>query len=168
MPKEKTKPNVIVKQKGNQIAQPNKSNVSNKKQVLSEKKHIIIAGCRNEKKTVKILELLESLDPSKHIIVQGGCTGVDTIAKHFATDLGFEVITENAAWDNRESKTYNPKLGYDPKAGPDRNKLMISKYKPKKVFIFHNFIQNSKGSKGMQSLCEKYRVPYEIRGTIEG
>jgi hypothetical protein len=114
--------------------------------------HIIFSGDRDYKDTYTIINTLQKLDSQKDIIVQGGCRGVDTIVKNEAIKLKFQVKTENAKWEE-----------YGKSAGPKRNRLMLEKYKPiSKVYLIHDHIEKSKGTKNMLNLCKKMKIPYEI------
>jgi hypothetical protein len=127
-----------------------------------KKQNIIFSGDRHCKKSEVIESILASLDPSAHRIIQGGCSGVDTIVKEHAQKLGFEVVTAFANWKNTTSPTYSKELGYDPNAGPARNLNMITDYPPSMVYLVHPSINTSRGTKNMMSQCKKLNVPYKL------
>ena len=117
--------------------------------------NVVFSGDRNCIDVECIRDLIETqLDPKRHILIQGGCTGVDSIVKEVGEDLGFEVITENADWDR-----------YGLAAGPIRNQLMLDRYDPVHVYLFHDNIEYSKGTKNMRNLCIAGNYNYSIHKT---
>lgn len=78
------------------------------------------------------------------IIIQGGATGVDDIARMWAENHHVPCFTYPAEWS----------LG--PSAGPKRNKYMLNSSKPDLVLAF----PGGKGTANMVSLAKKggYRV----------
>ena len=143
----------------------NEKEINKKIKEEEEKRVIIFSGDRNCKESSQIIDVLKSLDKEKDIIVTGGCQGVDKIVENEAKRIGFKVLIEKAYWNNRKSQTYNTSKGYDPMAGPRRNQRMLNKYKVKKVYLFHNFIQNSKGTKDMMEKCLHQNIPFELKRT---
>lgn len=85
------------------------------------------------------------------IIIQGGATGADNLAKKAAIELSLSYSEYKPDW-RRHGKG----------AGPRRNQLMIDSEKPNIVVAFHSNIEESKGTKDMISKAIKYNIPYEI------
>jgi hypothetical protein len=73
-----------------------------------------------------------------------------------AAQLGIPVLRFPAEWR---------KYGHN--AGPLRNIQMLSEGKPTLVFAFHDFIQNSKGTKHMVNAARQAGVPTEIIQSIK-
>jgi hypothetical protein len=71
-------------------------------------------------------------------VISGGCRGADTLAVLAAKELGFDFRVYPANWSK-----------YGKSAGVRRNQAMIDIEKPILVIVFHDDIDNSKGSKDM-------------------
>lgn len=110
---------------------------------------VVVCGDRHWKdsKTIKrrLLEL-----PSETIVVEGGCTGADLMAREIALSIGLEVVEFPAAW---------AKFGNA--AGPIRNLKMLGTG-PILVIAFHNDIGNSKGTKHMVREARKQKIDVEV------
>lgn len=114
---------------------------------------VIISGDRNwddlDLRT-KMRQLLVQMPPGVEII-HGGCRGVDMMADQLARELGFVVKQFPADW-NKYGRT----------AGPIRNKEML-KYASEKisaVYLFHQHITDSKGTKNMMNQAQSAGVPF--------
>jgi predicted Rossmann fold nucleotide-binding protein DprA/Smf involved in DNA uptake len=87
--------------------------------VLNNKMKVIVTGGRNygqtEDEIIALFNALESLSPT--IIIQGGASGADSLAKAWGIAAGLEVITVAADW-----KTYGKS------AGPIRNRKMLTEH----------------------------------------
>jgi len=90
--------------------------------------------------------------PSDTIIVEGGCDGVDTMARNLALNMGFEVVTFWAAWKK-----------YGLSAGPRRNIKMLDT-KPSLVIAFHDDLSKSKGTKHIVTEARKRGIETEVIG----
>lgn len=93
--------------------------------------HLLIAGGRDygDKKEVcrvlnKYLKRVDSVRNSL-LIIQGGATGADNLARLWARDNGVPCITMDAAWSF-----------YDNAAGPIRNDWMLKFCKPTHHYTF--------------------------------
>ncbi len=75
-------------------------------------KTVIITGGRDYQDTAKMSAVLDFLSPD--VVVEGGARGADSLAHLWCIKTGTTNITVNADWS----------LG--PKAGPLRNKKMLS------------------------------------------
>jgi len=119
---------------------------SNKK-INIEKEYIVFSGDRNwnkEKDSLDtVIKVLNELDSKKHILVHGGCKGLDLMVDKESKRLNFKVISCSADW-KKDGK----------KAGPIRNSTMLKDYNPRIVYCFHNNIENSKGTKDMVNKCK--------------
>ncbi len=93
---------------------------------------------------------LAKLQPGS-VIIQGGATGADAMAKHIGQELLFLVITYDANWDYQHRA-----------AGPIRNSAMLRDGKPELVLAFHEDIEGSKGTLDMVTKAIKAGVPTEV------
>lgn len=115
------------------------------------KTHVLFSGSRDWTSKDSVIATLKTLDAKKHIILQGGCKGLDVIAKEQAHIMGFEVVTVMADWDN-----------FRKSAGPKRNEKMIREYDPKKAYLFSADIEHSIGTRNARDLCKRFKVPFTI------
>lgn len=116
--------------------------------------NIIISGDRNATQSKMLALIIGGLDPKIHRIIQGGCRGIDIIARDIALELGFKVVTIEADW--------RPNGKYDRSAGPRRNAEMLKQYPPDHVYLFHDDIEHSTGTANMLWLCEKAGVKHTL------
>jgi len=84
-------------------------------------------------------------------VIEGEAKGADTFGRLWAEARGVPVEAYPAGWAQ-----------YGHRAGPIRNKQMLSEGKPNLVVAFHNDIENSKGTKSMIFLTKKDKIPYII------
>lgn len=115
---------------------------------------VLICGDRNwsDEDMIRrdIEELYQEHGDELHII-NGGAKGADHIAKNLALNMGIRVSTFPAEWKR-----------YGRAAGPIRNQEMLDE-KPEQVRAYHDFIQNSRGTKDMVERAKKANVPTIIR-----
>jgi hypothetical protein len=104
------------------------------------------------------------------LVVQGGSTGADAIAKDWAgyQDGAVDCATEEAFWDDLSHpdaliRTRRDGTKYDANAGPRRNQLMIDKYKPD-YFIS---VSGGSGTADMGRRCHAARIPGVIYRGID-
>jgi hypothetical protein len=105
-------------------------------------------GCTKED---EIKKQLQELDKNKYIIVTGDYPGVEKIAYKQAKKLGFETRMIKTDWS----------LGKE-KAKVKRNHRLVEKCDPKHVFLFHNYIQNSRFTKNMMDICLLDGIPFTL------
>lgn len=104
--------------------------------------------------------------------IQGGATGADAIAKRYADLLeqqdpkNVTSLTFPAKWNehDREGRTKVPcRCARDADrckvAGPRRNQQMLDEGRPDVVFAFHDFIDNSRGTKDMVKRADAASIP---------
>lgn len=116
---------------------------------------IIIAGSRTWADSAPINELVHQLDKHNDVIITGGATGVDSIAHAIALGLGFETMVFTADWKKHGRA-----------AGPIRNKDMLTIGKPDKIFVFHNDLKNSKGTRNLALQAIGMKIPvYDMTDT---
>lgn len=115
---------------------------------------VIVCGSRDwsSDKDSAIRERLFDL-PCDTIIVEGGCDGVDTMARNLALNMGFEVVTFWAAWKK-----------YGLSAGPTRNIKMLNTG-PSLVIAFHDDLSKSKGTKHIVGEARKRGIETEVIGS---
>lgn len=109
---------------------------------------VVIAGDRNWSNFKVVENYINSL-PVETTVIEGDCKGADKIAGYIASKRGMRVVKFPADW----------KLGY--KAGPIRNRKMLDQ-SPEKLVIFHNDIENSRGSKNIRNQALKLGIPVEV------
>lgn len=95
---------------------------------------VLVCGSRDWVILGPIMARLEKL-PKLSTIIEGGCEGVDKLARTAAMVLGHDVIEFPANWKGRGLP-----------AGPYRNRLMLD-LKPDLVIAFHEDLASSKGTK---------------------
>lgn len=76
-------------------------------------KEVIVTGGRDYDDYIMVEEVLEFLQPD--VIIQGGATGADGLARIWADENGVECFTFEADWEKHGKS-----------AGPIRNKEMIT------------------------------------------
>ena len=111
--------------------------------------HIIICGDRNWKNYESILNFVKTLDKNI-IVIQGGCSGADLLAKKASQECGLVCVTMNANWKK-----------YGKVNGPLRNEQMLE-ISPEFVVAFHSNIEDSKGTKNMIELAKSASIPVMI------
>ena len=110
---------------------------------------VLICGDREWCNRSVIMKVIQELKPK--IIIEGGCRGVDTLARECANILHIEVHEYRAEWQR-----------FGRAAGPIRNKEMIEEGRPSLVVAFHNNLDKSSGTKNMVKQAKKYYIPVKI------
>lgn len=85
---------------------------------------VIVSGGRNFSDRRRLIEVLDSLRPID-LIIQGGASGADLMAREYAEARNIEVQTFHANW-NEHGKS----------AGPRRNRSMCEKNKDATAVFF--------------------------------
>lgn len=100
-----------------------------------------------------VLKKLSEVQQQKGVtcVIEGEATGADTLGRFAAERLGIDVLKFPANW-----RVYGKSAGYI------RNQQMLKEGKPTLVLAFHNFIENSKGTKHMVNIATKAGVPTEV------
>lgn len=115
---------------------------------------ILVCGSRDFPDKDMIRKVLAEYTPFDITIIEGGARGADTLAREVAEEIGFKVREFKAQWDKHRKK-----------AGPIRNKLMLTEGKPHLVYAFYTDRETSKGTKNMvhQALAAGVEVrEYEL------
>lgn len=114
---------------------------------------ILVCGDRLWSDFDTVLKKLSEIQQSKgiEVVIEGEAEGADKIGAAAAVRLGIPVLKFPANWK---------KYGHN--AGPMRNLEMLSEGKPTLVLAFHDFIQNSKGTKHMVNAARNTSVPTEV------
>lgn len=109
---------------------------------------VLICGSRNYRNAEAILKRMKDL-PDDVLIIQGGAKGADSLAKMYAKDLGYDVVTFEAEWNV-----------YGKAAGNIRNTHMLDKGQPTLVIAFVADPTHSPGTANMvlQALCAGIQV----------
>lgn len=113
-------------------------------------KRVLICGDRgwtNGRLILKYLKYLQAFGGTK-VVIEGECSGADSLARKAAEELGLEVAPFPANWKK-----------FGRAAGPIRNQQMLDEGKPTYVLAFHNDIEHSKGTKDMVARARKAHIP---------
>ena len=94
-----------------------------------------------------MLSILAKL-PGPHLVIHGGCIGVDTIAGEVAKEEGWEVKVYPADWAQGK------------KAGPIRNIQMAVEGRPDYALVFLS--PESRGTKHMLTVLEDRNISYTL------
>lgn len=120
---------------------------------------ILICGDRKWNNPQLILETLSQehqRDPVE-VVIQGEAQGADIMGRAAAERLGIPVLSFPADWRKHGRS-----------AGPIRNRTQFKEGRPTLGLAFHDFIENSKGTKDMVIVMRTAGVPVRIvtsRGT---
>jgi len=111
---------------------------------------LLICGDRNwsDKKFIRLK--MSKLRPGT-IVVHGAAKGADSLAGEVAEEMGFEVHPYPAAWGV-----------FGRAAGPIRNTQMLDEESPDAVWGFHDWIENSKGTRDMMRQAQRRGVPFVL------
>lgn len=137
---------------------------------------VLICGDRdwpraNEGPIVALVSGMYAAYGPEIVFIQGGARGADGIAKRYADllqdqDSRVTSLTFPARWKehDREGVTKVPCRCAQSKttcnaAGPRRNQKMLDEGRPDVVFAFHDFIENSKGTRDMVQRADAASVP---------
>lgn len=81
-------------------------------------------------------------------VIHGDCRGADRMAGDWARANGVEEIACPADWKN---------LGHA--AGPMRNRGMIVMHRPDAILVFHEDLENSRGTQDMVNQAKRAGLP---------
>lgn len=114
---------------------------------------VLICGDRNWENFQLIIDTLSKIQQERgvEVVIEGEAKGADTCGKVAAERLGIPVEPHPALWRK-----------YGLKAGPIRNREMLKDGRPTLVLAFHNYIENSKGTKDMVNTARAAGVPVHI------
>jgi hypothetical protein len=114
---------------------------------------VLVCGGRDYSDQAKLYRVLDAyharIGPSM-LVINGGATGADTLAREWAVDRKVDHLTLYARWDL-----------YGRSAGPIRNRRMARK-KPKLVLAFHSDLAMSKGTRDMVRVAEKMKIKTKV------
>lgn len=107
---------------------------------------VIACGGRHYANTGFLYLALDYLHARRHVglLIEGGQTGADRLARNWAVDRGVPFVTEDADWK---------RLGHQ--AGPVRNGRMLAMHGPQGVVAF----PGNRGTSNMVELAEACSVP---------
>jgi hypothetical protein len=111
---------------------------------------VLICGDRNWDDKAFIRKRMRALEPDT-IVVHGAAKGADSLAGEVAEEMGFEVHPYPAAWGV-----------FGRAAGPIRNTQMLDEEEPDMVWGFHDWIENSKGTRDMMRQAQRRGVPFML------
>lgn len=114
---------------------------------------VLICGDRHWNNYQSVLDIVKRIIKKYDnvIIIEGGCSGADAMAKKAAIECNIPYKEYPAHWDKHGKA-----------AGPIRNQKMLDEEKPDMVIAFHSEIDKSKGTKDMQKRVKKASVPFFI------
>lgn len=110
---------------------------------------VLICGDRNWEDYDAVLSRLKKL-PHDSIVVEGGATGADTMAREAAKSIGLDVIEIRAEWGK-----------YGRSAGPIRNIKMLE-MGPELVIAFHSNLKRSLGTAHTVREAGHRGIPVEV------
>lgn len=136
---------------------------------MSKRYAVIVTGDRHARASEWEGIILDVISSSPDIdnltVLHGGCTGIDTIADNAIRRFfpSIPVIPYYAKWDIFRA------AGNPDAAGPVRNGDMLSailRYREAgydvRVLAFHNFLDNSTGTKNMVKQARQANVPVKL------
>lgn len=103
---------------------------------------IIVCGGRNFKDKDHIFDVLDNLheEIGVELIIEGGASGADQLARWWAEKRGVAFQTYEADWSDLNAPGAVPREGlrgwYNVRAGFDRNQRMLNEGKPDRVVTF--------------------------------
>lgn len=114
---------------------------------------VLVCGGRDYDDEAKIYHVLDAylarIGPDM-LVINGGATGADTIAREWAVDRQVDHLTLYAKWQL-----------FGKSAGPIRNRRMARR-KPRLVLAFHPNIDESKGTRDMIGVAEKLKIKTKV------
>jgi hypothetical protein len=111
---------------------------------------ILICGAREWTGEALMRRVFTQIHPDA-IIVHGACRGADLIAEKLAKEFQIAYFGFPAKWKEQGKS-----------AGIIRNMRMLRHTKPDLIIAFHQNIKESKGSKNMIELAEKWEIPVKL------
>jgi YspA, cpYpsA-related SLOG family len=111
---------------------------------------VLVCGSRHWTNEAVIRRELERL-PSETVIIEGGASGADSIARAVAHALGFTVLEHKAAWNT-----------FGRAAGPIRNQQMLDENKPELVLAFTDDQSARTGTADMLRRAERAGITYTV------
>jgi hypothetical protein len=104
---------------------------------------VVVTGGRNYTDRAFVWTTLDGLHASRHVslLVEGGASGLDTLARDWAHKNGIPARREDADWIDLSHadaviRTRRGGARYDAKAGGRRNQSMLDKYDPDVCLVF--------------------------------
>jgi hypothetical protein len=125
---------------------------------------VVVTGGRNYSDRAFVWTTLDDLHASRplSLLVEGGASGLDTLARDWAHKNGIPARREDADWTDLSHpdavvRTRRDRSRYDAKAGHRRNQLMLDKYDPDVMCVFP-------GGMGTADCCFRGRASEAERG----
>ena len=119
---------------------------------------VLICGSRTWDKWEPIRQYVDSL-PEGTIVIQGGASGADSIARACAIQRGLGVLPFPAHWRHSRACYSGCKRPVGGRAGPIRNAQMIAIGRPDMVVAFVRDLTNSRGTKDMIAKAHAAGIP---------
>ena len=117
---------------------------------------ILICGDRHWTNFQLILETLAEENQREPVetVIHGAAQGADTLGGYAAERMGNPVLSFPADWRKHGRA-----------AGPIRNRTQLTEGRPTLGLAFHDFLENSKGTKNMVSILWQAGIPVHIIGS---
>jgi len=112
---------------------------------------VLVTGDRDWANEQVIKDTIGRMSQSITTLVHGNARGADRIAAKIALSLKIPVKSFPANWDE-----------YGLAAGPIRNRQMLKETHPELVLVFHDDIENSKGTKDIINAALPYHSVNDI------
>ena len=122
---------------------------------MRDKFYLLVAGTRTFTDYLLLKKTLDHLlinHQTDTVIIEGEARGVDTLARKYAEEKGFECMKFPANWNL-----------YGKRAGYIRNRQMheeLAKHEKRGCVLFWDM--ESKGTKQNIGLCEEFKTPLRI------
>lgn len=85
------------------------------------------------------------------LVIEGEARGADTMGRNWAVSRNIPVAPFRAEWDK-----------WGKAAGPIRNRKQFDEGKPELTVAFHDFLEQSRGTKDMVGYARKMGCPVKI------
>lgn len=113
---------------------------------------LLVSGGRNYSNARKVQEVLKRAHEAHPnlFLIEGEASGLDTLARKKADDMGIPVARVPANW-----------TVYRKKAGPIRNRWMLA-LDPHYLIAFHTNIEESSGTSDMIQTAKNIGLPFTL------
>lgn len=101
---------------------------------------LLVCGGRDFNDLILFFDTVDALSPEPEVIIQGGASGADALARRYAEKRKVDLVTFDADWK-----------AYGKGAGPIRNRVMLREGRPDLVLAFP-------GGKGTADMVRRARV----------
>lgn len=117
--------------------------------------NVLVTDSRNWKNRFSIIVefglLMKRFDTDDITIIHGDCKGADRIADLVASRMWLKTKPYSAKWAK-----------YGRSAGPKRNQQMVDENEIDYALVFHENLNESKGTRDMVKRLQKKNIPYKV------